>query len=93
MTGLILVALLAQAEVAPTVDAPVTVVKRGQLVPTDGVLLSDIRAVEQAKRVIGCEAERDELRKLPSTVVVVLLVVGALVVGGATGFGVAKLAK
>ncbi len=92
MNGLILAALLAQAAV-PDVPA-VVVVKAGQIVPADGLWVSDAKAVEQAKRVVSCETERDELKKSgPSTAVVVLLIVASLVVGGAAGFGVAKLAK
>ncbi len=92
----LLVALLVSgvAFAEPPADAPVLVVKKGQFAPFDGVLMADAKAVEQAKRVVACEAEREELRKGgTSKLAIALFIVGAVVVGAGAGYGVAKLAK
>lgn len=69
-------------------DAPI-IVKQGEQVPVSGLLLPDAVAVQQAKRVTACEAERDSLKKdagIPVAVVVLAVALG-VVVGGAAGYG------
>lgn len=64
------------------------VLKSGSVVPVDGVLLTDTKAVDLAKRIKGCEAERDALRVKPAQVpwgVIVAVAAGGLVVGAAAG--------
>lgn len=83
----------AQPADAPVVELPV-IVAAGDTVPHDGLLLSAAGAVAQAKRVAACEAERDSLRASQvSWPLVIAAVVGALLVGGAVGAGVAVAAR
>lgn len=95
MKTFLLVLLVSQAAFAePPADAPVMVIKKGQFAPYDGVISNELSAVGQARRIMKCEAERDELRKGgPNILTIVLIAVAGLVVGGATGYGVAKLVK
>jgi len=70
-------------------DAPI-IVKAGEQVPVSGLLLPDAVAVQQAKRVTACEAERDSLKRdagIPVAVVVLAVALG-VVVGGAAGYGI-----
>ncbi len=55
-----------------------------------GVFLPDAKAVEVAQRLKGCETERDELRKVPSPVVVAVI---AVAVGLGAGFAVGWAVK
>ena len=72
-------------------DAPL-IITAGTPAPVSGLLLPDALAVEQAKRIRGCEAERDALKAAPAPMhpaLVVGLVVLSVVGGVAAGYGVA----
>lgn len=72
-------------------DAPI-IIQQGTPAPVSGLLLPDAVAVEQARRIRACEAERDALKAAPAPLpplAVVGLVVLSFVVGGAAGYGVA----
>jgi hypothetical protein len=75
-------------------DAPI-IVRAGEQAPMSGILLPDVVAVEQAKRIRGCEAERDSLKAAVSVPVglVVLGVVLGIAVGGAAGYAVASATR
>ena len=81
------------ADPAPS-DAPVIILKAGEVAPSDGLLLSPANAVTQAKRVTACEAERDVLKTqvtpLPvwAAVTIGILALGA---GIGAGYGLSKL--
>ncbi len=94
-TFLLSLVMMQTAFAEPPADAPTAVVlKSGQTVPFNGLLLSDEKAIEAAKRVAGCEAERDELRKSSVTpLVVVLFVASAFVLGGTLGYTIGKTVK
>lgn len=92
MKALLLAVLLAQAADAPLVveERPAMVLKAGEVVPFDGVCLTNGLAIRQAQRVAAAEAERDALKASHiGWPLVVGAVVGALLVGGAVGAGVA----
>lgn len=75
-------------------DAPI-IIKTGEQAPTSGILLPDAVAVEQARRIRGCEAERDAL-KASAGIPVGLMVLGVVlgvVVGGAAGYAVASATR
>lgn len=96
MNAVILAALLAQAAATAPLpaDAPVLVVKKGQFAPFDGILMSDLKAVEQAKRIRECEAGKESLSAgHPSTVAIVLIAAGVLVLGGVGGYAVGRATK
>lgn len=83
----LVVALAVGAAQAQESMAPV-VLEAGQAAPIKGVLVPEAKAVELAKSIKACEAERDVLRKTPAEVpwgVVVAIAVGGLVVGAAGG--------
>lgn len=84
-------ALPCMAQDAKPLDAPVAVVKAGELVPFDGLLLSDAQAISQAKRVAGAEAKAEALeagvKASPPWWVVPLVAVVAL--GAGVGIGIA----
>lgn len=75
-------------------DAPI-IVRAGEQAPMSGILLSDAVAVQQAKRIKGCEAERDALKAsagIPVGLVVLGVVLG-VAVGGAAGYAVASATR
>lgn len=92
-----LAASLALLLVAPAYaadDAPI-IIRAGEQAPTSGILLPDAVAVEQAKRIRACEAERDALKAavgVPVGLVVVAVVLG-LAAGGAAGYAVATATR
>lgn len=95
VAGILAVILLASftahaADPVPA-DAPVAVVKSGQLVPFDGLLLSDAQAIAQAKRVAGAEAKAEALeaglKTSPPWWVIPL--VGLVCLGAGVGIGIA----
>lgn len=64
----------------------------GTPAPVRGVLVPEAKAIELAKAIKACEAERDALRKAPADVpwgVIVAVAVGGVLVGGAAGAYVA----
>jgi len=76
-------------------DAPI-VLDAGATAPVAGVLLPDAVAVAAAKRLKGCEAERDSLKAAPGPMhpaIIVGLVVLGVLAGGAAGYGVARAVK
>jgi len=81
--------LVASASFAQDVPK-VVVLAPGEAAPSQGLFLPEPVAVEQAKRVKACEAERAVLVENDKSraVVVVLAIVGGMVVGGAVGAGV-----
>lgn len=89
MIALALALVLSQTDTVLPValDAPLAVeVKKGDVVPNDGVLLSTSNSITQAKRVAGCEAERDSLRATgPSVFSLVLIGIAGLAVGATVG--------
>jgi hypothetical protein len=86
---LLLIASLAHAEApadAPVVEErPAMTFKAGEVVPFDGVCMTDGRAVATAKRIASCEAGLAVIESRPSLPVVVALVIGALAVGVLAG--------
>ena len=84
-------ALPSMAQDAKPLDAPVAVVKAGELVPFDGLLLSDTQAIQQAQRVVGAEARAAALeagvRNSPPWWVVPVVALVAL--GAGVGIGIA----
>ncbi len=96
MSAILLALMLAQ-EPTPKdtlLELPVMAMKKGQFAPHDGVLLSGDASISTAKRITGCEAQRDALIKSNVSVpIIVLLVVAGILVGGGAGYGVARLAK
>lgn len=64
----------------------------GQPAPSRGLFLPEAKAIEEAKYVKACTAEREELRKSAGVAwwVPVLIGVAALSVGVGVGVGVAK---
>ncbi len=80
-----------QAEVGPR---PAIVVKFGDLIPYDGVLLDDAATLKLGKQLMKCDAEAEEVSKksLVSTPVLVAVIVGALVAGAGIGAGAAYAA-
>ena len=91
LAGILLATFPAHAQDAKPLDAPVAVVKAGELVPFDGLLLSDAQAISQAKRVAGAEAKAEALeagvKASPPWWVVPLVAVVAL--GAGVGIGIA----
>lgn len=76
-------------------DAPI-VIAAGEQAPVSGLLLPNALAVEQARRIRACEAERDALKAAPAPLpplAVVGLVVLAVVAGGAAGYGIAAATR
>ena len=84
-------ALSSMAQDVKPLDAPVAVVKAGELVPFDGLLLSDAQAIQQAKRVASAEAKaaslEESLRNSPGWWV--LPVVAVVALGAGVGIGIA----
>ena len=81
------------ASVAFADDAPkVVVLAPGEAAPSQGLFLPEPVAIEQAKRIKACEAERDALKQ-PPVALIVASIVGGLLVGGAVGAGVAVAVK
>ncbi len=90
--SLVMISQVVLAEPPP--DAPVMKLQKGQFAPYDGVLLTGDKSVETAKRIVSCETERNELKAgHVSTTMIVLLVVAGALVGGGVGYGAAKLVK
>lgn len=88
-------ALLLAAPAIAADDAPI-IIQAGTPAPVGGLLLPDAVAVEQARRIRGCEAERDSLKAAPAPLpplAVVGLVVLGLVAGGAAGYGIATATR
>lgn len=74
-------------------DVPkVVVLAPGEAAPSQGLFLPEAVAIEQAKRVKACEAERDALKQ-PPVALIIVSIVGGLLVGGAVGAGVAVAVK
>lgn len=66
----------------------VIVMKKGDLAPSDGVLVQKEHAVTLAQRIKGCEAENKALKTKPVEVpwgVVVAVAASGLVVGAGVG--------
>ncbi len=84
-------ALPCSAQDVVPLDAPVAVVRAGDLVPFDGLLLSDAQAISQAKRVAGAEAKAEALgaglKASPPWWAVAVVAVVAL--GAGVGIGIA----
>ncbi len=98
MIALSLMLLLAQNPPTPLQpDVPHVVqavkVKAGELVPWSGVLISNDKAVEQAKRLVVCDAEQKESSGKISPNAMMLIIAVVLIVGGAGGFAAGRLAK
>lgn len=97
MTALLLLSLLAADPKPPELGEPAKIVRKGDLVPYDGALLSMVQTMGRAKEIAACEVERDELKKtkLPPLLIAggVGLVVGAAVAAVVTGFAVAGANK
>lgn len=104
MISIALVAVLLAAE--PAVDAGVPIdapaaavtVQAGELVPFDGVLLSNSKAIEQAKRIVDAEARAQAFSdaQVSTPVVIAVAVCTALVVGAAAaggGYAVGKSSR
>lgn len=94
MRALALVALLALPALAqdvPVAEPRPVVLKAGDAVPYDGLLLSDAQAIDAAKRLAASEAKaktlEEGLKSAPAWWVVPLVAVVALGVGA--GIGVA----
>ena len=91
IAAILVAALPVRAQDVVPKDAPVAVVKAGELVPFDGLLLSDAQAISQAKRVAGAEAKAEALeagvKASPPWWVVPLVAVVAL--GAGVGIGIA----
>ena len=75
-------------------DAPVFIIKAGEVAPSDGLLLSPANAVKQAQRVTACEVERDTLKgSVTPAAWWVVTIVGVLALGAGigAGYGISKL--
>lgn len=76
-------------------DAPVQLAA-GDVAPVSGVLLPDALAVRRAKELTALRAEVEAIKAapepLPPALVVGLVVLG-VVVGGAAGYGIARVVK
>jgi hypothetical protein len=67
-------------------DAPkIVVLAKGEAAPEQGLFLPEPVAIEQAKRVKHCEAEREKLKENPKAADVVLWAFAGLAVGAAVG--------
>ena len=92
MTALIILSLLA-ADPEPEIgkfDVPMAAAaQQGDVVPYNGVLLTEENAMAQARRIVGCEAELDAVKKgdvAPLPIVVTAVI--AVLVGAGLGFGI-----
>jgi hypothetical protein len=100
MIAISLLLALQLGQVDAGVDAPTAAitVQRGELVPFDGVLLSNGKAIEQAKRIVDAEARAEyfsEHQVTPAVQVVVAICV-ALTVGAsaaAVGFAAGRASR
>lgn len=72
----------------PSLDSP-TVLETGELAPTRGAFLPESKAVEVARSLKACDAERAELRKSAGLAWWVPVVIGVVGVGVGLGLGVA----
>ncbi len=103
MNALLIALMLTADPIAPALEivepqTPLVVrVREGFLVPFDGILMSDDAAVAQARRIVKSEAELASWKKAdPATLNVPLVVgvlVGVLVVGGLSGYGIAQAVR
>ena len=85
MKAFALVALLISST-SGAQDAPkIVVLAKGEAAPEQGLFLPEPVAIEQAKRVKRCEAEREKLRENPKATDVVLWAFAGLAVGAAIG--------
>jgi hypothetical protein len=82
------------AKAAEPIDKPiaqpsVTHLRSGDMAPMDGCFLPEGHCIAQARRIAGCEAERDSLRAdvLSSPSPVLMVVIGILA-GAAAGVAV-----
>lgn len=85
------VALSLSAQAAEPKDAPVRVLKAGELVPFDGLCMTDAQAIEQAKRVAAAEAKAKALEESMAVAPPwwVVAAVGVVAVGAGVGLGYA----
>lgn len=95
MSALLLAVLLAAEPATDTPKIEVQRLEAGVPAPYSGVLLSEVAAVQQAQRITGCEAERDELRKGSGPSWLPLLIAAAVgaVAGGVTVGVIAAVRK
>ncbi len=90
---LALLLILAQAPDAPVEPRPAQVFKAGEIVPYDGVCMTDERAILTGKRLAAAEASvaatDGKLVLAPGTVVAAVAVVVAVVAGASAAAYVA----
>ena len=95
MKAVALISLISlSAFAADPADAPkATVMILGDVAKETGVFLPESLAIEQAKRVKKCEAERAELSKAPPVVGIIIAGVALLGGGIALGYGISQIKK
>jgi hypothetical protein len=74
----------------------VTMVQPGDEVPGFGCFLPEQLCVTQAKRIVGCEAERDELRKQPeppAPAIWIAVILGSALAGAGAVFAWQKITQ
>lgn len=93
MTALLLMALLSADAKPPELGEPAKIVRKGDLVPYDGALLSMVQTMGRAKEIAAAQGELDTYKSDAWKPIVISgavgLIVGAAVAAVVTGFAVA----
>lgn len=73
----------------------IVLLEEGMPAPRRGLLVPETKAIDLARRIAGCQAERDALAASPPTAwgVVVAVAAAALAVGVGTGVGIGVALK